>query len=110
MIIIIIGFCHKACALNASGSDTIFELKERYAKMINEGCYSRLQFKFFGKYLKDNKTLDYYGIEDGDKIFSSEISGGGGGHICPYGCGRIIPDNYKGCTELLKDDPQYFSK
>jgi adenine specific DNA methylase Mod len=33
----------------------------------------------------------------------------GGEHICPYGCGRYIPNEYKGCTELLKDQPNYFS-
>ena len=100
----------RAYILHASGSDTIFELKKRYAKMINEGSYSFLQFTFCGEDLKDNKTLDYYEIKDGDVIFFNERVRGGGGHICPYGCGRIIPDNYKGCTELLKDDPQYFSK
>ena len=31
-----------------------------------------------------------------------------GVHICPYGCGRRIPNAYKGCTELLKDHPNYF--
>ena len=30
-------------------------------------------------------------------------------HICPYGCGRYIPDEYKGCTELLQAKPNYFS-
>jgi hypothetical protein len=29
-------------------------------------------------------------------------------HICPYGCGRLTPNAYKGCTELLKDHPNYF--
>ncbi len=33
----------------------------------------------------------------------------GGLHICPYGCGRFIPDEYKGCTELLQAKPNYFS-
>ena len=32
-----------------------------------------------------------------------------GEHICPYGCGRLIPDKYKGCTELLQAEPNYFS-
>ena len=31
-----------------------------------------------------------------------------GYHKCPYGCGRLIPNTYKGCTELLKDHPDYF--
>ena len=29
-------------------------------------------------------------------------------HICPYGCGRQIPDEFKGCTELLAEYPDYF--
>ena len=32
---------------------------------------------------------------------------GGGKHICPYGCGRMIPDQYHGCSELLRDCPNY---
>jgi len=31
-----------------------------------------------------------------------------GYHKCPYGCGRLIPITYNGCTELLKDHPDYF--
>ena len=108
-IIIKAYFRGKACTLNASGSDTIFELKKQYAKMIKDKLFQP-NFILDGNILEDNETLDYYGIEDGDEIFSSERFSAGGGHICPYGCGRIIPDNYKGCTELLKDDPQYFSK
>ena len=29
-------------------------------------------------------------------------------HLCPYGCGRQIPDKYKGCSELLQAEPNYF--
>ena len=50
-----------------------------------------------------------YGIEDDYCFISCLVTRGGGGvHICPYGCGREIHDNYKGCTELLKDHPNYF--
>ena len=31
----------------------------------------------------------------------------GAKHICPYGCERMIPDKYHGCTELLRDFPNY---
>ena len=31
----------------------------------------------------------------------------GSKHICPYGCGRMIPNKYHGCTELLRDLPNY---
>ena len=33
-----------------------------------------------------------------------------GFHTCPYGCGRPIPDAFKGCTELLQVFPDYFDK
>ena len=38
-----------------------------------------------------------------------EMHYSGGEHICPYGCGRFIPDEYKGCTELLAAQPNYFN-
>ena len=31
-----------------------------------------------------------------------------GFHTCPYGCGRPIPNAFKGCTELLEAYPNYF--
>ena len=39
---------------------------------------------------------------------NKQIPYSGGEHICPYGCGRYIPDEYKGCTELLAARPNYF--
>ena len=30
-------------------------------------------------------------------------------HISPYGCGRMIPDDFRGCKELLRVYPNYFS-
>ena len=36
-------------------------------------------------------------------------NGGYGFHTCPYGCGRPIPDSFKGCTELLAAFPDYFN-
>ena len=38
-----------------------------------------------------------------------EIHYSGGEHICPYGCGKYIPNEYKGCTELLAAQPNYFN-
>ena len=67
-----------------------------------------MQFRYDGDVLEDEKRLCDYDIEDGDVITASPYSSGGGSHICPYGCGREIPDDYKGCTELLKDYPNYF--
>ena len=106
-IIIIQDPSGKKYTLDISNNNTILEMKKQYAK---DNYYSIL-FKYDGEILRDNETLNYYGIEEGDIIIASETSrGGGGGHICPYGCGRFIPDNYKGCTELLKDFPNYFDK
>ena len=51
-------------------------------------------------------------VTDGGKIVfvkKSDMTYSGGEHICPYGCGRLIPDEYKGCTELLQAKPNYFS-
>ena len=36
-------------------------------------------------------------------------NGGYGFHTCPYGCGRPIPNSFKGCTELLAAFPDYFN-
>ena len=73
---------------------------------------------FFGDFfcneeiLEDYKRVYDYDIEENDLIYCGKLYSGGGPlpttHICPYGCGRQIPDNYKGCTELLKDIPNYF--
>ena len=87
---------------------TVRELNHRYARIIGVGGY-RFLYRFNGELLKFDRDLSYYGIEDYDCIEANVISGGGGGeHTCPYGCGRKIPDKYKGCTELLKDFPNYF--
>ena len=56
-------------------------------------------------------TFAEIGMEDNARIFicNEVIAGGGPEHICPYGCGRMIPDGYKGCTELLQERPNYFN-
>ena len=68
------------------------------------------------------ETFAEIGMENGDRIFFNLYKLGGGEpllkdtlkayypeHICPYGCGRMIPDGYKGCTELLQERPNYFN-
>ena len=57
------------------------------------------------------ETFAEIGMKDGVKIIILNPCHGGGGpeHICPYGCGRMIPDGYKGCTELLQERPNYFN-
>ena len=87
---------------------TVRELNDRYTRIIGAGGY-RFQYKFNGELLIYDRDLSYYDIEDYDcLVVNNGIIGGGGEHTCPYGCGRKIPDNYKGCTELLKDFPNYF--
>ena len=94
--------------LHVSEDLTFREVKEKYYSAL--GDFTSVQFFFLcnGEEAKDEKRLCDYDIEDGDIIIAGPYPRGGGGHICPYGCGREIPDNYKGCTELLKDHPNYF--
>ena len=51
--------------------------------------------------VKDN-TMSYIS----SKFFNRSTSYGT--HICPYGCGRPIPNAFKGCRELLAAYPDYF--
>ena len=107
MQIIILDSRNRKIELNISDDLTIREVKEKYYTAL--GDFRRVNFKYDGENLQDNKRLYDYRIEDDDCIVSGLVTRGGGGvHICPYGCGREIPDNYKGCTELLKDHPDYF--
>lgn len=90
----------------------IIELKEKISKRgLGHGNFELL---LHGSLLEDFETLESYRIKDNDSIFMPEryVAGGGGGseHLCPYGCGRMIPDEFKGCTELLQARPNYFNK
>ena len=76
--------------------------------------------KIFGGRLSD------YNIEDGDEIividddYKEKMLGedkftaivqeikNESTHICPYGCGRQVPNEFKGCTELLQARPNYY--
>ena len=64
--------------------------------------------------------LSDYDIQDGDEIIvddyqhhdtfleqNREIKNEST-HICPYGCGRQVPNEFKGCTELLQARPNYY--
>ena len=92
--------------LHVSEDLTFKEVKEKYYSAL--GDFTSVQFLYNGEVPKDEKRLCDYDVEDDDIITAIPRSKGGGGHICPYGCGREIPDNYKGCSELLKDHPNYF--
>ena len=103
----------------------IFKMHEIFCE--TSGYPMRRHSPYLYHYLYHGKVLDYdsdlsdYGISDGDiieLIDRNDMRGGGdikegggergGSHICPYGCGRQIPDGYKGCTELLQAQPNYF--
>ena len=60
--------------LEISGENLILDLKKEYAKMINKTDYTCIRFKYDGQVLRDNKTLNYYGIEDEDLILAVENS------------------------------------
>ena len=72
-------------------------------------------FKYAGKTLNIPKFIDRRInslVRTGGTIIffkKGRLTYSGGEHICPYGCGRLIPDEYKGCTELLQAKPNYFS-
>ena len=55
------------------------------------GCLWWIMKKNFMNYLKNKFGNGDYGF-----------------HTCPYGCGRPIPNSFKGCTELLSVFPDYF--
>ena len=61
-----------------------------------------------GEVMRDEFNLSDNEVENGDIIIAMKPPQEAGGHICPYGCGREIPDNYKGCTELLREHPNFF--
>ena len=83
------------------------ELKQKYIRASPFGF-----FIYRGTKLDDNERVCDYGIKENNVISYYEVVGAGGPlpttHISPYGCGRQIPDDYKGCTELLQAKPNYF--
>ena len=65
----------KETELKVLSTDKISEAKRKY---IDAGGNPNLkQWKFDGKVLKDNETIDELGIEDEDKISSVEATRGG---------------------------------
>lgn len=87
----------------------IRDLKEKY---IRASPFCELIYNGTILFDDDDERVCDYGIKENDIIVSSGPYVGGGPlpttHICPYGCGRQIPDDYKGCTELLQAKPNYF--
>ena len=94
---------------------SVFEMHEIFCKTSGYPMRQHLQYLYRGKVLDYDSDLSDYGIKDRDIIefidrneYRAGGGEGGGSHICPYGCGRQIPDGYKGCTELLQAKPNYF--
>ena len=103
---------------------TIEELRDEFFSEIGlpyyRGPIIHNGEKIFGGRLSD------YDIEDGDKIivldddYKEKMLGedkftaivreikNESTHICPYGCGRQVPNEFKGCTELLQARPNYY--
>ena len=64
-------------------------------------------FDYFWRLIKNSFWLMG---RDFKNYWKEKFGGGGYGfHTCPYGCGRPIPDAFKGCTELLQAFPDYFN-
>ena len=89
---------------------TIEELKREYVRRNSRLFY-------YERLLDDNDRISTYGIKDGDIIDVGRpmqrkkmmtYCDNRSTHVCPYGCGRQIPDGYKGCSELLQAEPNYF--
>ena len=78
MRIIIQDFRGDEFDLDVSGSTTIRELKNLLS--LRYHATSRyLQFKFDGECMRDDKSLNYYNVEDGDIIVAYVM---GGGPLC----------------------------
>mgnify|MGYP002626634555 CR=1 FL=1 len=103
---------------------TIKELKYEYLERIGFSPHCHL---FHRGILNDDAEISTYGIKNGDRIYVEDeyekmyiqkIESSmerekaerlkNSTHLCPYGCGRQIPDKYKGCSELLQAEPNYF--
>ena len=75
MRIIIRDFRGRKFDLDVSGSTTIRELNNLLSSKYH--VTSKLQFLFDGEYMRDDKSLNYYDVEDGDTIEAGRYFGGG---------------------------------
>ena len=72
---------------------------------------TKFAFKGMVYDIRSYETFAEIGMEDNAKIIviKEKVIAGAPEHICPYGCGRMIPGSYKGCTELLQEYPNFFN-
>ena len=102
----------KEIKLDVPENITIKELRRRLPDHGGHLIYD-------GEEIFDGRLSDY-DIQDGDEIIvddyqqhdtfleqNREIKNEST-HICPYGCGRQVPNEFKGCTELLQAKPNYY--
>ena len=75
MRIIIRDFSGRKFDLDVSGSTTIRELNNLLSSQYH--VTSKLRFLFDGEYMRDDKSLNYYDVEDGDTIEAGRYFGGG---------------------------------
>ena len=68
------------------------------------GRKAKFVFKGMSYTIASSYTFRKIGMEDNTRIFVIVED-----HMCPYGCERMIPFGYKGCTELLQERPNYFN-
>ena len=67
---------NKRFEFDVSGSTTISELRYELSKRIGRSNIS--DFIFNGELLRDDKSLDYYDVEDGDMILAVPLYVAGG--------------------------------
>ena len=94
--------------------DVLLQFLERIDAPLNldlENVYFRCRGKILNSPRFREKNVEEI-LPSGSLIIyrkQKPMTYSGGQHICPYGCGRMIPDGYKGCTELLQERPNYFN-
>ena len=73
---IVINYMNKKILFDVSGSTTIRELKDLLSSKIDDNY--KCIFLFDGELMRDDKSLDYYGVEDHDIIHANPniIAGG----------------------------------
>ena len=128
MMRIFVDFFRGRRILDVPENITIEELRDEFFPRIGLSHY-RGPIIHNGEEIFGGRLSDY-NIEDGDEIIVRDddyeekmleknkiIAIGVCGdreiknestHICPYGCGRQVPNEFKGCTELLQARPNYY--